>query len=71
LIEENGLDSTYAFLGDDQTDEDAFVALKTSGCKNSLSIIVRNEPRVTTADIWIEPPDELIKFLEKWLKAGS
>ncbi len=52
-----------AFLGDDQTDEDGFEALKGRG----LGVLVRSEPRQTHADLQIAPPQELIDFFELWL----
>lgn len=54
-----------AYLGDDQTDENAFRAIKGRG----LSVLVRPEPRPTMADIWLRPPDELGRFLRDWLRA--
>lgn len=54
-----------AFLGDDLTDEAAFIALKGRG----LSILVRPDLRETAADVWLRPPDEVKMFLEKWLCA--
>jgi trehalose 6-phosphate phosphatase len=54
-----------AYLGDDLTDEAAFRAIKRRG----LSALVRLEPRDTAADVWLKPPQELLEFLECWLKA--
>ncbi len=54
-----------AYAGDDETDEDAFRALRAP----SLGILVREEARETEADIWLQPPTELVGFLERWLKA--
>jgi trehalose-phosphatase len=54
--------SVSAYLGDDLTDEDAFRQMGDTG----LKVLVREKPRVTLADIRIEPPDELVWFLEKW-----
>ncbi|MBW2466114.1 MAG: trehalose-phosphatase [Deltaproteobacteria bacterium] len=51
-----------AYLGDDLTDEDAFKALKGKG----LSVLVRETYRKTSADCWLQPPGELLNFLEKW-----
>ncbi len=62
LVEAND-DTVLAYLGDDQTDEDAFRALKGRG----LGVLVRGEIRDTLADLWLEPPDELKAFLERWL----
>jgi trehalose-phosphatase len=56
-----------AFLGDDETDEDAFRAMKGRGA----SILVRTELRPTAADLWLEPPDELLGFLTRWRDAAS
>jgi trehalose-phosphatase len=52
-----------AYLGDDQTDEDAFAALAGRG----LNVLVRKELRPTKADLWLIPPDELLDFLDRWL----
>ena len=63
IFEEMGHASpAVAYLGDDLTDEDAFAALKGRG----LCVLVRKEPRETRADCRIEPPEELIAFLERW-----
>lgn len=62
-----GLGDSYAmaYLGDDVTDEDAFLALKGIG----LSVLVREAERDTNADVWIRPPDDVLKFLERWGQA--
>ena len=65
ILGEVGQEAVAAYLGDDQTDENAFRAIKGRG----LAILVRGEPRPTTADVWLRPPDELIRFLRDWLKA--
>ena len=54
--------TTIAYLGDDLTDEDAFRELKDKG----LSVLVSRSLRDTQADLWLQPPEELIGFLEKW-----
>ena len=51
-----------AFLGDDLTDEDAFGVLE----QPHLPVLVRPELRPTCARLWIEPPQELLGFLELW-----
>jgi trehalose 6-phosphate phosphatase len=53
-----------AYLGDDLTDEDAFLAMKGKGA----AVLVRREFRETEADLWIEPPEELLQFLKQWLE---
>ena len=65
IIEGHDPEAAIAYLGDDQTDEDAFQALKGRG----LSILVRSEPRPTAADLRLQPPEELIEFLHNWLLA--
>ncbi len=55
-----------AYLGDDFTDEAAFVALKGHG----LSGLVRRTWRETEADVWLKPPGELREFLKKWISAS-
>jgi trehalose-phosphatase len=55
-----------AYLGDDLTDEDAFVAVGGRG----YSILVRNEVRPSCAHFWLRPPEELLTFLDDWI-AGS
>ena len=55
-------DAAMAFLGDDATDEDAFLALGNDG----LSVLVRREFRKTAAKCWLVPPAELVWFLNQW-----
>lgn len=54
-----------AYLGDDQTDENAFEALHGRG----LSVLVRREYRPTNADVWIQPPEGVTAFLSDWASA--
>jgi trehalose-phosphatase len=56
-----------AYLGDDLTDEDAFVALGSRGC----SVLVRTEVRESCARFWIRPPEELLEFLDQWIAASQ
>ena len=65
ILAEMDDDVVAAYLGDDQTDENAFRAIKGRG----LSVLVRPEPRPTMADLWLRPPDELGRFLRDWLVA--
>jgi trehalose-phosphatase len=65
ILDELEPDSTFAFLGDDVTDEDAFNAIGTRG----LSVLVRVKWRATAADVWIKPPGELLDFLARWKRA--
>jgi len=53
-----------AYLGDDQTDEDAFRELRPRG----LTVLTRPEWRETRAEVWLRPPEELLDFLSRWLR---
>jgi trehalose-phosphatase len=66
LLKEMG-EVPAAYLGDDRTDEDAFRSLQGRG----LTVLVRSQLRPTTAELWLQPPDELISFLQDWLRAAS
>jgi trehalose-phosphatase len=54
--------SVSAYLGDDLTDEDAFLQMGDTG----LKVLIRDKLRSTLADIRLVPPDDLVWFLEKW-----
>lgn len=62
VLSETSGGSAIAYLGDDLTDEDAFAAVKPRG----LAVLVRPELRDTGADVWLQPPRELIAFLKRW-----
>ncbi len=64
ILTETNPDAAVAYLGDDQTDEDAFRALKGRG----LTALVRPQSRPTAADIWLQPPQELIEFFDEILR---
>jgi trehalose 6-phosphate phosphatase len=63
VCHEIGSRAQVAYLGDDFTDEDAFNAVKGRG----LGILVRENFRPTSADMWLKPPAELLAFLERWV----
>ncbi len=65
ILTEMDVDAPVAYLGDDETDEDAFRVLHDIG----LSVLVRPEWRETAAQIWLRPPAELLAFLRDWLAA--
>jgi trehalose 6-phosphate phosphatase len=65
ILDEIGPEVPVAYLGDDLTDERAFLALDTLG----LSVLVRPGWRETAAALWIRPPEGLRKFLTRWLQA--
>ena len=64
ILRETEKGALVTYLGDDITDEDAFKALKGKG----LSVLVREEFRPTTADVWLKPPEGLLEFLSRWHK---
>lgn len=65
LLREVKPDSPAAYLGDDNTDENAFRAIQGQG----LSVLVRPRWRHTAAQVWLKPPEELLRFLTRWLEA--
>lgn len=66
ILRDEGEGVTTAYLGDDLTDEDAFLALARRG----LRVLVRDKLRPTSADLWLRPPGELVAFLDRWLVAA-
>jgi trehalose-phosphatase len=56
-----------AYLGDDTTDEDAFAALRGRG----LTLLVRSESRPSQAAYWLQPPQDLLAFLDAWTAAAE
>lgn len=65
ILREMGKGVPIAYLGDDQTDEDAFAALQGYG----LSVLVKESYRPTVADAWLRPPEGVIAFLADWAHA--
>jgi trehalose 6-phosphate phosphatase len=59
---EFGADAAVAYLGDDQTDEDAFAALRDRG----MPVLVAPRPRPTLARAWIHAPAGVLEFLADW-----
>lgn len=67
VLSQHGADVPVAYLGDDATDEDAFRALNGRG----LTVLVRPMHRFTAAQMWIQPPHELVQFLSDWIRASG
>jgi trehalose 6-phosphate phosphatase len=65
ILDEIGREVPVAYLGDDLTDERAFLALAGLG----LTVLVRPKWRKTAAAVWIRPPEGLREFLTGWLQA--
>jgi trehalose-phosphatase len=64
LFERAGLargEDLAVFIGDDVTDEDAFVALGDNG----IGVVVADEARPTDADYRLSAPDEVLAFLSE------
>jgi trehalose 6-phosphate phosphatase len=65
ILNELPADAPVAYLGDDETDEDAFQALSDRG----LRVLVRPQWRETAANVWLKPAAELLAFLCDWMEA--
>lgn len=65
LISESPEDSFFAYLGDDSTDEDAFLAIKGHGA----GILVSESEKPSSAEYLVRPPGDLLEFLRNWQKA--
>jgi trehalose 6-phosphate phosphatase len=65
ILDEMDPATPAAYLGDDTTDEQAFQAINGRG----LSALVRPRWRQTAAQLWLRPPNDVIDFLTRWLKA--
>ena len=63
FLEEISPSMPVAYLGDDTTDEQAFHAMGGRG----ITVLVRPEWRETSAQLWLQPPGELMDFLKLWL----
>lgn len=68
IIRASKAGTPVTYLGDDLTDEPAFVAVNEAKGPH-LSVLVRREKRKTEADVWLRPPDELRMFLGRWVEA--
>jgi trehalose-phosphatase len=65
LLSELHPDVPVAYVGDDITDEEAFRVLNDRG----LTILITGKSRFTAAQISLKAPDELLGFLQAWVKA--
>ena len=62
VLQETSPDSAVAYLGDDLSDEEAFMEVGARG----LAVLVGDRLRDTHANLWIRPPHELRRFLGRW-----
>ena len=67
ILYDVGTDVPVAYLGDEKSDEDAFRALKHRG----LCVLVRPKFIATIADLWLQPPGDVVRFLTDWLQARA
>ncbi len=65
IIRESAEGAPVTYLGDDLTDEAAFVAVNEAKGPH-LSVLMRAEKRKTAADVWLRPPEEMRMFLRRW-----
>lgn len=65
ILSENDARVPVAYLGHDVSDEDAFRVLSGRG----LSVLVSPRYRFSAAQIWLKPPDDLIRFFADWMAA--
>jgi trehalose 6-phosphate phosphatase len=65
FLNEISPDTPAAYLGDDNTDESAFLAMRGRG----IGVLVRPTWRKTAAQMWLKPPTELLDFFDLWLEA--
>jgi trehalose 6-phosphate phosphatase len=68
LVSEAEPGAPVAFIGDDITDEAGFKAVNQAQGPH-LSVLMRPEPRETSADLWLRPPSELRGLLKRWYRA--
>lgn len=66
FLHQEGPDVPVAYLGDDTTDESAFHAMGERG----VTVLVRPKWRRSSARLWLQPPDEIVEFLDMWLRSG-
>ena len=65
ILSELGPDPAVVYMGDDTTDEDAFKELEGK----ALRVLIRTTLRETEADLWLRPPREMLRFLERMVEA--
>jgi trehalose-phosphatase len=70
IVEQAEPDTPVTYLGDDLTDESAFCAINQTANPH-LSVLMRRERRETAAEVWLQPPDQLRWFLQRWETAVS
>jgi trehalose-phosphatase len=67
LLSEVEVEASAVYLGDDLTDEDAFMAIKGHG----LPVLVGERRQKTNAEVILRPPGEVLGFFNCYLRACS
>ena len=70
ILRDAGEEGPVTYLGDDLTDEAAFVAVNRAKGPH-LSVLIRRAKRKTAAEVWLKPPEELRMFLRRWAETTS
>ncbi|MGA8042454.1 MAG: trehalose-phosphatase [Terracidiphilus sp.] len=65
IIEEESEEAPITYLGDDLTDEAAFLAVNQARGPH-LSVLMRRAWRTSCAEVWLRPPAGLRTFLARW-----
>jgi trehalose 6-phosphate phosphatase len=68
IVEHTKAGTPTVYVGDDLTDEAAFLAINRLHNPH-LSVLMRRNWRPTAAEMWLQPPDGLRWFLREWEKA--
>jgi len=63
ILSNTGMDIPCCYLGKDITDEEPFNFLWGRG----LTALVNKDHHETSAHIWLQPPEDLFKFLDDWI----
>lgn len=67
LLAEGGSETFAVYIGDDDTDEDAFKALASNG----IGIKIGGQPSETAAQGHLDQQNDILPFLQQWLKVTS
>lgn len=70
IMSESPDNCLFVYLGDDQTDEDAFKIIERDG----IGILAGESKRNSMARFYLKPPEELLDLLQNWrdaLQGGS
>ncbi|MBU1091242.1 MAG: trehalose-phosphatase, partial [Candidatus Omnitrophica bacterium] len=60
-------ESSVIYIGDDVTDENAFLVLRTRG----IGILVSEKPKASAADFWVSSVDQVRRFFEEVIKLSA